>query len=242
MTASFWISIATAVTTGIFAVFVLARYQVRRRRHLLAWGIGLVLYSLSSLAQAILVNQFSDFLFKLWYWAGALVVAPWLGQGTLFLLVRKKNWAWISFWVITVLSIVGLPLIFGAKLDPTAYHAGVDLTEQFQAIFTTTGTARTIRVVLVILLNTYGTILLVGGAIYSAFIFWRKRVLVHRLWGNVLIAIGGLLPAMGGYLILLGSADFKYLGQLLGGILLFAGFIVATKGEPVPQKRPNSAT
>jgi len=157
------------------------------------------------------------------------VVAPWLGQGTLFLLFRRKKGTWISFWVILVLSLVGLPLIFGAEINPAAYQPGVDLTEQFKEIFTATGTLKTIRVVLVIFLNTYGTILLVGGAIYSAFIFWRKRILPQRMWGNVLIAAGGLLPAMGGVLILLGSPAYKYLGQLLGGILLFIGFWVAIR-------------
>ena len=150
------------------------------------------------------------------------------------MLARTKKWTWISFCIITALSLISLPLIFSAELNPAAYQPGIDLTEQSQEIFTVTGAAKTIRIILVIVLNTYGTILLVGGAIYSAFIFWRKRVLPHRMWGNVLIAIGGLLPAMGGFLILLGSPDFKYLGQLLGGILLFAGFLVATKGEPVP--------
>ncbi|PID84768.1 MAG: hypothetical protein CSA11_00250 [Chloroflexi bacterium] len=241
MSTSFWISLATAVTTGVFAVFVLARYQVRRRWHLLAWGVGLVLYSLSSLAQALLVSDFNGFLFKFWYWAGAVAVAPWLGQGTMFLLARRKKWTWISFWAIIVLCVLSLPLIFGADLNASAYQLDVALSEQFQNIFITTGIARTIRVVLVIVLNTYGTLLLVGGAVYSAFIFWRKRVLMNRMWGSVLIAIGGLLPAMGGFLILLGSPDFKYWGQLFGGLILFAGFLVATKGEPVPQKKAKTA-
>jgi len=46
-------------------------------------------------------------------------------------------------------------------------------------------------------LNIYGTLALVGGAIYSAYIFWRKRVLFHRMIGNILIAAGALAPAMG---------------------------------------------
>ena len=36
MSASFWISMATVVTTGVFAVFVFARYRVRQKWHLLA--------------------------------------------------------------------------------------------------------------------------------------------------------------------------------------------------------------
>jgi hypothetical protein len=238
MSSSYLISLATAVITGIFAVIVLARYRAKRRWHLLAWGIGLSLYSLSTLSQALLFNSFNEFVFKLWYWAGALVVALWLGQGTVFLLIRKGNRAWISFWFVVVSSLVGLVMIALADVDPTAYQPGIDLTEQYREIFTATGSAKAMRTILAIVLNSYGTVMLVGGAIYSAYIFWRKRVLPQRMWGNVLIAVGGLLPAMGGVLILLGSPAFKYLGQLLGSVLIFAGFLVATKVEVVRGKRP----
>ncbi len=237
LSSSMFISTTTAVITGVFAIMVLHRYHIKRSWHLLAWGIGLALYSLSSAAQATLFISFNPFLFKLWYWAGALAVAPWLGQGTIFLLIRKGNRAWISFWFIIALSLIGLLYIITTGIDPTAYQPTIDLTEQYKNIFTATGGIKIIRTVLAITMNTYGTILLVGGAIYSAYIFWRKRILANRMWGNVLIAIGGLLPAMGGTLILLGSPNYKYIGQLLGGILLFAGFLVATRPNPVPQKR-----
>jgi hypothetical protein len=231
MSASFYISVLTAVVTGLFALTIFARYRKHPRKHLLAWGMGMALYSLSTLAQAYLFINFNEWVFKLWYWAGALLVALWLGQGTVFLLVRKRNRAMISFWFVLVSSIVGLLVIGAAKIDPTVYEAGVDMTEQYRAIFTATGGAKTLRTVLAIVLNSYGTLMLVGGAVYSAFIFWRKRVLPNRMWGNVLIAVGGMLPAMGGVLILLGSPAFKYVGQLLGGLLIFAGFLLATKGK-----------
>ncbi len=227
MNTSFWISLATTIVTAVFAIKIFNRYWQKRSKHLLAWGIGLALYCIGTAAQTLLSTTFNVFNFKLWYWSGALAVAPWLGQGTVFLLVRKKNWAWISFWIVLTLSLIGLPIIFGSSVDPAAYQPGIDLSNQFQEIFATTGNAKTLRVVLVIFMNSYGTLLLVGGAIYSAWIFWRKRILPQRMWGNVLIAFGGLLPAMGGVLILLGSPAFKYLGQLLGGILLFVGFLVA---------------
>ena len=41
--------------------------------------------------------------------------------------------------------------------------------------------------------NIYGLLTLVGGAIYSAYLFWRKRVLPNRVIGNILIAAGALL-------------------------------------------------
>ena len=43
--------------------------------------------------------------------------------------------------------------------------------------------------------------------------------------GNCLIAIGGLLPAFGGLLLRLGDPSFKYLGEMLGVALIFAGYL-----------------
>ena len=41
--------------------------------------------------------------------------------------------------------------------------------------------------------NIYGLLTLFGGAIWSAYLFWRKRVMPNRVIGNVLIAAGALL-------------------------------------------------
>lgn len=230
MSIGFISSVLTAIITGVFAVLVLLRYQRKKSWHLLAWGIGLVLYSLGSASQAILFSSFNPFVFKLWYWSGALVVAPWLGQGTFFLL-GKRSWAMISFWIVLISSIVGGVIVFGSSLDPSIYKASVDLTEQYKEIFTSSGFMRTSRIILVIVLNFYGTILLVGGAIYSLYFFFRKKMPAVRMWGSVSIAIGALLPAMGGVFLLLGNPDYKYLGQFFGGIFLFIGFLLGTRKQ-----------
>ena len=88
------------------------------------------------------------------------------------------------------------------------------------------------------IMNVWGTVALVGGAIYSAWIFRRKNLFRNRVIGNWLIAAGGLLPALGGALIHLGSPSYKYLGELLGAILIFAGFWLATNiPDEVPEIR-----
>jgi hypothetical protein len=78
-------------------------------------------------------------------------------------------------------------------------------------------------------LNTYGTVALVGGAFYSAWIFWKKRILPHRVVSNVLIALGALLSAIGGSLLKLGAARgiSFYLLELVGVIIIFIGFLRA---------------
>ncbi|MCZ7545246.1 MAG: hypothetical protein M5R40_17745 [Anaerolineae bacterium] len=205
MSSSLLISLATTVITAVFALMVFARYLTKRRWYLLAWSVGLALFSLGTAAQVVLFDQFSELWFKLWYWAGALVVAPWLGQGTVFLLVRKGNRAWISFWFVAGMSALSLAVILGAGVAPNAYQPGVDLSAQFGDIFTATGAEKTVRTVLAIVLNTYGTVLLVGGAVYSAYLFWRKRVLLHRVVGNVFIAAGGCCPPWAARLSCLGT-------------------------------------
>jgi len=93
--------------------------------------------------------------------------------------------------------------------------------------------------ILTILLNIYGTLALVGGAIYSAYLFFRKRVLINRVIGNILIAAGALFPAMAGSFVGAGIVDMLYLSELIGVVLMYIGFLQATVHRPVTQ---NSAT
>jgi len=87
--------------------------------------------------------------------------------------------------------------------------------------------------------NIYGTLTLVGGAIYSAWIFLRKRIMPNRVIGNVLIATGALMPAIGGTLSRFGLGGYLYLGELLGAILMFIGFVQATAHRPEPRTAPS---
>jgi 4-hydroxybenzoate polyprenyltransferase len=82
----------------------------------------------------------------------------------------------------------------------------------------------------------------VGGAFYSAWIFWRKRILLHRTIGNILIAVGAMLPAFGGTFSRLGVPNALYLGELLGAVLMFIGFIRATTPMRSAQPQPEAAT
>jgi hypothetical protein len=107
------------------------------------------------------------------------------------------------------------------------------ISSQYQNILSRSG----LIIALTIVLNIYGTLALVGGAIYSAYIFWRKRVLFHRMIGNILIAAGALAPAMGGSFIKTGLPDWMYLTELVGAMLMYIGFLQTTTVpavEPAP--------
>lgn len=218
----------STVVTLTAAISVFRRYWYRKGTHLLLWGIGLGLYSLATLGEAVLGLQWSPLFFRLWYWAGAIVVAAWLGQGTVFLLVRKRPWPRLTLVLLFIGTVAGLIWIFVTPLDARAFRLGESLSDQYKAILPAGGVR-----LFTPFFNVYGTVTLVGGAAYSAYLFWRKRVLSNRMWGNVLIALGGLSPAMGGGMARLGQPALLYLSELVGGILIFVGFLVATAHRPV---------
>ena len=78
-----------------------------------------------------------------------------------------------------------------------------------------------------LLLWGVGIVTLVGGAAWSAWIFWRKRILLHRTIGNILIAVGAILPAFGGAFSRVGLSGALYVSELLGVVLIFIGYIRA---------------
>lgn len=229
-----YIPYLSTLVTFIFAISVFRRYLLRRGPHLLLWTIGLLLYGLGTLSEIILSLTFSGLVLKLWYLCGAMLTAAWLGQGTLHLLVRRRGVAWSLTILLTVVSLLAAVLVLGAALTPAAatYQVNQPISSQYKDILTRNG----LTIALTILLNIYGTLTLIGGAIYSAYIFWRKHVLFNRMVGNILIAAGAMAPAIGGSFIKAGLVDLLYLTELVGAILMYIGFLQATtpRTEAVP--------
>lgn len=221
-----YIPFLSTLVSFAFAAAVFARFLKRRGPHLLLWAIGLLFYSIGTLSEVILAFSFSGLVLKLWYLSGAMLTAAWLGQGTIHLLVRKRGVAWTLTGILTAVSLLAATLILLAPLTPAAasYNVTMAISSQYKDILTRGG----LTIVLTIFLNIYGTLTLVGGAIYSAFIFWRKRVLLNRFIGNVLIAAGALVPAMAGSFVKMGLVDALYLSELIGVVLMYIGFIQAT--------------
>ena len=230
-----YISIISTLVTFVFAVAVLSRYRYKRGNHLLLWSIGLIFYGIGTLTEVILSFTFSPLALKLWYLSGAMLTAAWLGQGTVFLLIRKRNVAPALTAVLTVVSLMALGLILSAGVNASsaaAYNISQPVSVQYKDILARNG----FIILLTILLNIYGTITLVGGAIYSAFLFWRKKVLINRVVGNILIAGGALMPAMAGSFVKAGLADWLYVSELIGVVLMYIGFLQATAGKAVESK------
>jgi hypothetical protein len=222
-----YIPYLSTVVTFIFVVAVYNRYRQRGGVHLLLWAIGLLFYGLGTLSEVILSLTFNAFVLKVWYLTGAMLTAAWLGMGTVHLLIRKGSAAKVITWALAAVSALAFILVMLAPVISLHYDVARPASEQYKEIFTRSG----LMILFTILLNIYGTLTLVGGAIYSAFLFWRKKVLANRMFGNILIAAGALSPAMGGSLLKAGYADMLYPSEFIGVILMFIGFIMATSGK-----------
>src|SRR5271157_4753118 len=210
------IPLISAIVSFMFGITVLDQYFARRQPFQLLWTIGLFMYGISAFTEFYTETYgLHLIIFRLWYLFGAICVAAYLGQGTVYLLAKRRT-AHILTAILVVLSIYGAIRLFTTNID---LGIATRLTDKIN-VPTDVG-------ILTGLFNVYGTVTLVGGALYSAWIFWRKRILPHRIQSNVLIAVGALLPAIGGSLLRLGTARGApfYVLEFSGVIIIFIGFL-----------------
>lgn len=226
-----------------FTISVLQRGFARRKPHFLFWGVGLAMFTLASLAEAYFaLGRWSTPMFFAWYLCGAALNAAWIGHGTLLLLVPKRGVHIVTGGLI-VASLAATALMVQAILrtDGSAYVAGVALSEQYRQLMPPIADGGLVRL-FTPLLNSYGMLTLVGGALWSSWLFFRKQMLPKRVLGNVLIAVGALSVGLAGTLTRLGSGGYLYLGELLAAGLMYSGFLVAAGPAPRVDVEPARVT
>ena len=209
-----FIPLLTSIVSLIFAILVLDQFFAHRRPYQLVWCLGLLMYAFSSGSEFVAGNSgITESVYKTWYLFGAILVAAWLGMGTLYLLV-KRGLANFIMVLLVLISIYAAIKVFTVSIDVT----GLDGLA--------TGLMPGGIVALTVILNIFGTLALVGGALYSAWFFWRNRTMKHRVISNILIAFGAILPAMGGTnMRLSGDKTLFYFMELAGIVIIFIGFL-----------------
>ena len=219
----------STVIMVVFTVSVLERFLARRKLHFLFWGIGLAMFGAGSFAEAYFAAVgWSAPVFFAWYLFGAALNAGWIGHGTLLLLARRR-WAHVLTTVLIAGSLVAAFLMIQVmpRLDASAFNPSLPISQQYREILPTIADGATVRLTTPFF-NIYGLITLVGGALWSAWLFLRKKVLPNRVLGNVLIAAGALSIGLASTATRLGYGQYLYLGELVAAALMFAGFRVAS--------------
>lgn len=209
------VPLISAIVSFIFTITVLDQFFARRKPYQLIWAIGLLMFFISiGSVFWIEVWGMNEIAYRLWYLFGAICVAAYLGMGTLYLLIPKRP-AHIIMALLIVVTAYATFRVFSVSID-------LNSIEQLSGEAMPQG----VRLITPFM-NIFGTVALVGGAIYSAWIFWRRKILPHRMYSNILIAVGAILSASGGALARFGvsSSTDHALFILLGIIVIFIGFL-----------------
>jgi hypothetical protein len=197
-----FVPIATSIIALVFAVVLGRRYRERGGTHLAWWCAGMVVYAAGTITESITtLFGWSEPVFKAWYISGALLGGAPLAQGTAYLLVAA---------VAVVLAPIRFELVESHRLSGRVF--GWPWVRRFSPF-----------------INLYAVILLVGGAILSAWRYRHRREARHRFLGNVAIAIGGILPGIGGTFTRFGHVEVLYVTELIGLLVIWAGYRLNTQ-------------
>ena len=242
MTAQMVLPFLSTVIMVFFTVSVLERYLARRKLHFLFWGIGLAMFGAGSFAEAYFAAAgWSAPVFFVWYLLGAALNAGWIGHGTLLLLARRR---WVH--VFTALLVLGslaatvLMVQMMPKLDVARFNPALAISEQYRDIMPSIADGAYVRLATPFF-NIYGLVTLVGGALWSAWLFLRKQVLPNRVIGNGLIAAGALSIGLASTATRLGYGQYLYLGELIATALMYAGFRAAAAPATEAERRAAEA-
>lgn len=210
---------AVTVVTAAMAWTVGRQWRARRRPYQAAWLAALAMAAAAALSYVLfLLTGRPVLFFRLYYLFGAALNVAFLGLGSLYLALRRSLRPLVL--VLIVGSIVTASAIFAAPVDPLA-------------LATATGAGTNVFglgpwLPLLILMNVFGTICLVGVALWSAWNTWRSRQHMERAAANVLIAAGALTIAGAGTAARLAGAGAFWIIMLVGWLVLYGGFVLTS--------------
>ncbi|MDH5803765.1 MAG: hypothetical protein OEZ54_01180 [Gemmatimonadota bacterium] len=211
-----FIPIATTLIAVWFAVVIFKRYRDRRTGpHLLWWAGGVFVYGVGTFTEAaVTLFGWNEWIFRSWYISGALLGGAPLAQGTVYLLLRRKTANLLTALVVPLIATASVCVVL-TPIDMSAVETyrltGSVMEWQWVRLFSP-------------FINLYAVIFLIGGAFLSA---WRYRKFPgtrHRFIGNVLIAIGAILPGIGGAATRLGHTEVLYVMEFVGLSLIWWGY------------------
>jgi hypothetical protein len=228
-----YIPILTTIISFAFTVVLYKHWQYKpAAKYLMWWTIGALCFGIGTLTESInTLAGWSVLNMKVWYISGALLGAFPLAQGTVYLLLKKKTadiltWFFIVYIAVAAISISLAPVDMSI-VDP-ARLTGKVLMWTWVRMFS-------------ILPNTYALVFLVGGAAWSAIQYARKQGSADRVLGNWLIAIGGILPGIGGSFTRFGYVEMLFVTEIIGISLIWAGYRAMTHPHVISVPAPQTA-
>jgi len=216
--------LCAALVALSFAWLLLRSILRRSSGEKVLWGIGFAAFAVAAAAEAGAQRDgWSPVLFRTYYVAGAILTVACLGAGSAWLLLPKRARDLVLGGLVVAIVAAVVTVVL-APVDVRALAATPHGRPPANAALA--GHA----FLWAIVLNSFGTVFLVGGSLYSIL---RRRRVRPNLW----IGGGALVVALATGLSRIGSYEFVYVGELLGIALMFAGFAFVGR----PARRPRLA-
>jgi len=218
-----YIPIITTLFAIYFAREIYAHYQNSRSTYLLWWTVGVIAFGLGTLTESInVLFGWSEFNTRAWYIVGALLGGFPLAQGSVYLLMNRKFADATTVLIVSIVVIASICVLMSPIVLPADFAGkltGKVFGWQWVRLFS-------------LPINIYAAIFLIGGAIYSAIRYYAKADHQARFKGNIFIAIGALLPAIGGTFTRMGHVNVLFVTELLGLVLIYVGYkVIKTKNN-----------
>lgn len=221
-----YVPIVTTILAIPFALEIYRRYREHPERlHLLWWAIGIATYGVGTFTEAATtLFGWNAPMFKAWYISGALLGGAPLAQGTVYLLLSRRTAHLLTALLVAFVAIASVAVI----LSPIDY-AQVESHRLTGRVFEWQWVRAFSPFV-----NMYAVVFLIGGAILSALRYSANPATRHRVIANVLIAIGAILPGIGGTATRMGYTEVLYITELAGLLLTWMGYRMSIRPVVVP--------
>ena len=206
--------LGTTLVSVAFSLVLFRKFAARRTPHLFWWAFGVACYGSGTLVESLITLRGNTvFLNKAWYITGALLGGYPLAQGSVYL-AHSRRFAdrataiTVPFVVIAAVLVCLSPVRLD-MLQPTR-PTGAILGWTWIRLLTP-------------FINLYASYFLIGGAATSAWRYFKYQHDGHRAAGNAFIAVGALMPGIGGPMAKAGYVEVLYVLEFIGLILIWIG-------------------
>lgn len=229
MAAVFAIPLIAGAVGAAFAAVVARQYMRRRKAYQAVWALALAMFAAAALFEtAGQAFGWSDATYKGYYLFGGVLNVGWLGLGSLLILSSARVGR-IAMFVMIVISLAGLAAVLAAHTDAALLRAQVPARGAID-----------VPAALPLVTNLGGSLLLIGGAAWSAWRAARAGAPGNRVIGLAVLAAGAFIVAGGhSYAQTRGFYAAQPVSEALGIVAMFVGYLVIEARAKVT--RPTTA-
>jgi len=226
-----YLPIATTCLAVLLCASLLKRMRTRGATlHLRWWAFGMFTYGIGTALESwISLFGNSSWANTSWYVAGAILGGYPLAQGSVHLLLSVRTARRLTRVSVPCVLVIAV-LVVASPTDPASLDpwrpSGAALGWPWVRLLTP-------------FVNLYAVVFLVGGAGFSAWRYASSRQPGggRRALGNACIAVGGVLPGVGGAFARSGRVEVLYVAEWIGLVLIGAGFFLCTLGSALDAER-----